>query len=36
LIHAPLLTTIYSLEMKSELKAKTHAIILNELENPSL
>ena len=36
LIHAPLLTTIYSLEMKRELKAKTHAIILNELENPSL
>ena len=36
LIHAPLATTNYSLEMKRELKAKTHAIILNELENPSL
>ncbi len=35
-IHAPLATTNYSLEMKRELKAKTHAIILNELENPSL
>ena len=36
LIHAPLATTNYSLEMKRELKAKTRAIILNELENPSL
>ena len=36
LIHAPLLATNYSLEMKKELKAKTRAIILNELENPSL
>ena len=36
LIHKPLATTNYSLEMKKELKAKTRAIILNELENPSL
>ena len=36
LIHKPLATTNYSLEMKKELKAKTRAIILNALENPSL
>ena len=35
-IHAPIITTNYSLEMKKELKTKTRTIILNELNNPSL
>lgn len=36
MIHAPIITTNYSLEMKKELKTKTRTIILNELNNPSL